>query len=125
VLKLMARKLLSILGTLAMLFAFLPGLVAADADSQPMDCCNGVMCPLHAMMAAHIICDLASMPRDGMLQSCPNQATHYSVMLQFLRVAPSVFFAQRLVQPAFLPGTPLKAKVEVEVPFPPPRTVPA
>ena len=117
----MTRKLLSMLGTLAMLIAFLPGVVdtAVAADQLPA-CCNGVMCPLHRMMGGHVICGFNS-KRDGALQSCPDRSTQYAGALQFVRVAPSIFFSQRVVNAAALPATLIASKIDADVPFLPPR----
>jgi hypothetical protein len=116
----MARKLLSVLGIFAMLIAFLPRIVDAATSSDLPSCCLGVMCPLHQMPAAQPICGNLT-PRDGVIQSCPDQTTHYTGALQFVRVVPSFFFSQRVVRPAFLPAPPTTAKIDADVPFLPPR----
>jgi hypothetical protein len=116
----MARRLFSMIGTLAMLIAFLPGVVDASyAESLPT-CCPGVMCPMHQMAAAQVICNTNFQPRDAALQSCPDQSTHFAAALLFVRVAPSIFFTQRPVDSAALLTPPLAAKINADVPYPPP-----
>jgi hypothetical protein len=118
----MIRKLLSILGTLAMLIAFLPGIVNTTVAAGRLPaCCNGIMCPLHQMMGGHVICGANSTPRDGAVQSCPDQSAHYAGAPPFVRVAPSIFFSQRVVNPAVLPAARIAAKIDADVPFLPPR----
>jgi hypothetical protein len=121
----MARRLLSALGIMAMLLAFLPGVVdAAGAADLPL-CCNGVICPLH-QIAAKIICDTdSSSTHDADLERCPDQTSQYTVALLFVRVAPVIFFAQPLAGKAGPSVAMSPAKVSAQVPYPPPRLVPA
>jgi hypothetical protein len=116
----MARRLLSVLGSLAMLIAFLPGIVDAASANLPA-CCTGAMCPFHQMASAKVICDTSSSPRDADLERCPDQTTHYTVALIFVRMAPAILFAQPLVGAAASLPSSAPAKVAVEVPYPPPR----
>ena len=106
-----------------MLLAFLPGVVNAAGADLPA-CCNGVMCPLH-QIAAKVICDTNSSTRDADLERCPDQTTHYTAALIFVRVAPVIFFSQPLAGAAAPPAAPAPAKITAEVPYPPPRPIPA
>jgi hypothetical protein len=117
----MARRLLSALGIVAMLFAFLPGVVDASLAADSQVCCNGAMCPLHQLMAAQKLCDTTT--HDGVLESCPQPGNHYTGALPFVRVAPSIFFSQRLMDSAVLPAPQVSAKVAADIPYPPPRIV--
>jgi hypothetical protein len=116
----MARKLLSVLGILAMLIAFLPGVIDASQSSNLPACCSGVLCPLHQLAAKQVLCDSTS--RDGVLQPCPDQTTHYTGALPFVRVAPSILFSQGQVDSATPPAPRASAKISADVPYPPPRT---
>jgi len=106
-----------------MLIAFLPGTVDSATASSLPSCCSGVMCPLHQMAATHVICNTNTTPRDGALQSCPDQAAHYAGSLQFVRVTASIFFSERVVNPALLPAAPVGFKIDADVPFLPPRAL--
>ena len=113
------------LGMLAMLIAYLPGVVAGSSAKPLPDCCNGVMCPMHKMAGDHVICGVDLQHRDGAFQSCPDLSQHYTPALAFLRIAPAVFFSQRVLDSAATLAPQVAAKVDAEVPYPPPRTFPA
>jgi len=112
----MARRLVSILGILAMLIAFVPAIVNAGSSSNL--CCDGVMCPFHHLAEAD--CDAAH-SRDGALQSCPGHGARFTGALPFARVAPAVSFELLTVDFTRPIATPSVVPTHAEVPYPPPE----
>jgi hypothetical protein len=121
----MARGLFSLVGTLAMLIAFLPGVVGTSSAEAVPGCCNGVICPLHQMASTQVTCYLNLSSRAAEFQSCPDQTTHFVGALVFVRVAPTIFFTQRWVDSAVPLAFPAPDRITSEVPYPPPRPTPA
>jgi hypothetical protein len=112
------RKFIAIVGALALVLMYLPGLVAdISAATQPA-CCNGIICPMHQMAGGHVECDTAH-PNES-LKSCPDLEPRYTAALVFVRVAPDIFFTRRVISsgPLFVLHLPINADLGV-APRPP------
>ena len=118
----MLRRLISVIGMLALTLAYLPAAMGGLSPASAPDCCNGVMCPMHRMAGAHTECDGVAGRSGASLQSCPDNAQRYTVALSFVRVAPSVLLTECVVSPAtvFVSRVPLSADLGVTPP--PPRS---
>ena len=120
----MARRLFAILAVVAMVIAYLPGVLNASSASHLPDCCNGVMCPMHRVAAGQVDCGTGGGRRDGQLKSCADLSQHYAATLVFLRTAPALIWLENLLQSAPMVRSSVAAKTEAEVPYPPPRLLP-
>lgn len=118
----MVRRLIAVVGILALVVAYLPAAMGDVSAAKKLDCCNGVMCPMHRMAGTHTECDGDTSHPGASLQSCPDNSQRYTAALAFVRVAPSFFLAERVVSPAvaFVSRVPLNA--DLGVLLPPPRT---
>jgi hypothetical protein len=112
----MARKLIAAVATLTLMLAILPNLPAAEA----LDCCNGVMCPMHA--APHLDCGMDVHGSSAQLKPCPVPAVaHYTAANIFVLLAPLVLRDGAPSEPAILLLKNLSSEVEPRVDSPPPR----
>jgi hypothetical protein len=111
----MMRRLIAVVGTLALALTILPNVPDPNSGSA---CCNGIMCPLHSGHPAN--CDANG--SGTALKSCPVQAAaHYTATIVFVLLAPAVLHQELVSEPAiaFLPN--LHSDVEPSVDSPPPR----
>ena len=118
----MVRRLISVVGILALTVAYLPGAVSSASASTTPDCCNGVMCPMHHMAGGQVLCDMGTSHSGPSLQSCPDNAQRYTAALAFVRAAPTIYYTERVISPAttFVSHSALNA--DLGVVLPPPRT---
>ena len=91
----MLRRFIAAVGMLALAVAYLPGAVGDLSTSTMPACCNGVMCPMHHSVDGRVVCDMVTNHPGSSLQSCPDNAQRYTAALAFIRVRPTVFFAER------------------------------
>jgi hypothetical protein len=115
----MVRRVIAVLGILALAVTTVPSV--PDAASEALDCCNGIMCPMHAPQDNPPNCGL---DRNGSsaLKPCPVQAAaHYTAAIVFVLLAPMILHDDVRSEPAiaFLPNFSPDAEGRVE--SPPPR----
>jgi hypothetical protein len=115
----MVRRVIAILGILTLAVTTVPS--GLDAASEALDCCNGIMCPMHAPQDNPPNC---GMDRNGSsaLKPCPVQAAaHYTAAIVFVLLAPMILHDDVRSEPtiAFLPNFSPDAEGRVE--SPPPR----
>jgi hypothetical protein len=93
----MGRKLIALLATLALMLAILPNIPATEI----LDCCNGIMCPMHA--APHLDCGMDVHGSSAQLKPCPVPAiAHYTGANIFVLLAPFVLRDGATSEPAIL-----------------------
>ena len=112
----MGRRLISVVGSLALMLTILPNIPATEA----LDCCNGVMCPMHSPQVHAPNCDMDT--HAPVLKPCPVQAAvHYTASIAFVLVAPVILNGDVVIEPAiaFLPS--FYSDVQRRVDSPPPR----
>jgi hypothetical protein len=119
----MIRRFIAVFGTLALAAAILP--VMPESISAVIECCNGIMCPMHAAQV-HQNCDMDASNSGAALKPCPVQAAaHYTAAMSFVLVAPTILHdgARSEAAIAFLPNFSPDAQSSVD--SPPPRLLPA
>ena len=115
----MCRRLIAVVGSLALMLTILPNVPGTEA----LDCCNGVMCPMHAPQVHAPNCDMDT--HAPVLKPCPVQASvHFTASIAFVLVAPLVLNHDLAIEPAspFLPS--FYSDVQRRVDSPPPRFLP-
>jgi hypothetical protein len=92
-----------------------------DSISLALDCCTGVMCPMHAEKHEPPTCDMGGKP-SAALKPCPVQAAaHFTAAIVFVLSAPLILQSDSPSEPsvAFLPS--FFADAERRIESPPPR----
>jgi hypothetical protein len=92
-----------------------------DSTSLALDCCNGVMCPMHAEKHEPRSCDMGG-KRSAALKPCPVQgAVHYTAAVVFVLSAPLILQSDCPSEPsiAFVPS--FFPDTERRMESPPPR----
>jgi hypothetical protein len=92
-----------------------------DSTSFALDCCNGVMCPMHAEKHEPPSCEMGGKP-GAAVKPCPVQAAaHYTAAVVFVLSAPLILQSDSRSEPSipFLPSFFLDAERRLE--SPPPR----
>ena len=111
----MGRRLISVVGSLALMLTILPNLPAAGV----LDCCNGVMCPMHSQALAPN-CDMDT--HALALKPCPAQAAvHYTATIAFVLIGPVVLNRDVVIEPVIMFVPSFYPDVERRVDSPPPR----
>jgi len=116
----MERRFIAVIGMVALVFAYLPGVVSALGADQSPTCCAGMLCPMHHMSGGHLTCDMDPAHRGATCEAC-NHPVQHTGGLVFNRVAPP---AVASVRPAGAAPVLLQIpapSVEPEVVSPPPR----
>jgi hypothetical protein len=116
----MARRLIAVLGILALAVTIAPSV--PDAASKALDCCNGIMCPMHAAQYVAPSCGTDKNGSNATLKPCPVQAAvHFTAATVFVLRAPAVLHhevaSERAI--AFFPH--FSPDAERHVDSPPPR----
>jgi hypothetical protein len=112
----MGRKLIAVVAALALMLTILPNLPATEA----LDCCNGIMCPMHA--APHVDCAMDGHGSSAQLKTCPAPAVvHYTAANIFVLLTPLVLRDGAPSEPAILVVKNLSSDAEPRVDSPPPR----
>jgi hypothetical protein len=112
----MGRKLIAVLATLALMLAILPNMPAIDV----LNCCNGIMCPMHA--APHLDCGMDVDGSSAQLKPCPVPAVaHYTAANIFVFLAPLVLSDSAPSERAIALLKNLSSDAEPRVDSPPPR----
>jgi hypothetical protein len=112
----MSRKLIAAVTTLALMLAILPNMPATEA----LDCCNGIMCPMHA--APHLDCGMDVHGSPAQLKPCPAPTVaHYTAANIFVLLNPLVLRDGAPSEPAILVLKNLSSDAEPRVDSPPPR----
>src|SRR5690349_7457255 len=114
------QRFFAIIGIVALALTILPSL--PDATAGALECCNGVMCPMHPPPQKHASnCDMDGKGSGAALQSCPVQATvHYTAMTVFALSAPLILQDDATTEPlsAFQPRFSPDAEGRMESPPP-------
>jgi hypothetical protein len=118
----MARRLISIFAALALVAAVMAG-TGEKLSARAPDCCNGAMCPMHHNGSPAVACDMDMSHTGAALKSCPDQGTHYTASLTFVRVAPLARFAERMIEPARVFAPAVAPHVIPSIDSPPPRSI--
>jgi hypothetical protein len=116
----MLQRVIAILGILALAVTIMPSL--PDAASEALDCCNGIMCPMHAVETHAPDCGMDKNGSSAALKPCPLQAAvHFTAATVFMLRAPAVLHHDAASEPAiaFLPN--FSPDAERRVDSPPPR----
>jgi hypothetical protein len=116
----MTRRFIAALGILALAVTIVPAM--PDAASGALECCNGIMCPMHAAESHAANCDMDKNGSSAALKPCPVQtAAHYTAAIVFVLPAPLILQndAPRGLAIAFMPNFSPDAELRVE--SPPPR----
>ena len=116
----MLRKLISILGILALASAYLPSALAGLSESQLPGCCNGIECPMHHMIEGHILCGATDGPGTA-FQCCPDVAPRFTSAIALARIAPLIFFGERVFSRSVTSAAAESLKLELGTDVPPPR----
>lgn len=113
------RRIIAVLGTLALAVTIVPS--GLDAISLALDCCNGIMCPMHAAQTHAPDCDMDGKGSNTALKPCPQAAAHYRGAIVFVLLAPAILHDNARSEPAiaFLPN--FSPNAELPVDSPPPR----
>jgi len=112
----MGRRLTAVVGSLALILTILPNLPAADV----LDCCSGIMCPMHA--APHVDCGIDLHGSDARLKPCPVPvASHYTVATIFVLLNPVALHDGAPSEPLNLFQANFSPDAEQCVDSPPPR----
>jgi hypothetical protein len=113
------RRFVAVIGVLALALTIAPS--GLDSTSLALECCNGVMCPMHAERHEAPSCDMGGKP-SAALQPCPvPAAVHYTAAIVFALSAPLILQGDSRSEPSipFLPSFFLDAERRME--SPPPR----
>ncbi len=116
----MLRRLIALLGILALALTILPG-IPYLASATP-NCCNGIMCPMHEAQTHGMSCDMGANGTGCALKCLPDQrAGHYTATIVFVLFAPTTLQRLPASEPAiaFLPHLSPDALSFVD--SPPPR----
>ena len=117
----MLRRILAMIGVLALSVAYLPGVLTDAAASSDPSCCNGALCPMHKFMQGQASCD-GDAGHGGTLRSCPDNSQRFVAATVFLRVQPATLAAEALETSAPAAQILLPNSREPKVATPPPRT---
>jgi hypothetical protein len=113
------RRFVAVIGVLTLALTIVPS--GFDSASLALDCCNGVMCPMHAEKHEPPSCDMGGKP-SAAVKPCPVQAAaHYTAAIVFALSAPLILQSDSRSEPsiAFLPSFLSDAERCIE--SPPPR----
>ena len=116
----MSRRIISVVGILALALVLVPS--GPDSiRSVALDCCDGIMCPMHAKQVHAPNCDIKN-NGSAALKPCPAQAaTHYTASIVFVLVAPMTLHNDAPSEPAIAFFPHLSANAELRIDSPPPR----
>jgi hypothetical protein len=117
----MRRRLVAILGTLALAVAYLPAVTGGLAAGTP-ECCTSGLCPMRNVSGGHLLCDMDLAHPHAAFESCPPQAPHYTVASDLIRVEPPGLAPERPSGAAPVFAMPSLPHADSEVASPPPRT---
>src|SRR5690349_11606259 len=93
----MSRKVIGALGIFALALTLVPR--GLDAAALTLDCCDGIMCPMHARQVHAPNCDMEN--NGAALKPCPEQAAvHYTAVIVFVLVAQTTLHDDAPSQPA-------------------------
>src|SRR5579864_2211142 len=98
------RRFVAVIGVLAVALTIVPS--GLDSTSLALDCCNGVMCPMHAEKREPPSCDMGGKP-SAAVKPCPVQAVaHYTAAIVFALSVPLVLQSDSASEPSipFLPS---------------------
>jgi hypothetical protein len=113
------RRFVAVIGVLALALTIAPS--GLDSTSLALDCCNGVMCPMHADKHEPPSCDMAGNP-SAVLKPCPIQAaSHYTALIVFVLSAPLILQSDSQSEPSTASLPSFFPDGERSIESPPPR----
>jgi len=116
----MLRRIISVLAILALALTIAPS--GLDAASLALDCCNGIMCPMHPAQVHPPNCDMSGNGPPAALRPCPVQnPAHYTGAVVFVPPTPTVLHHHTQTEPAFAFFPTLSPSAERRMDSPPPR----
>jgi hypothetical protein len=113
------RRFVAVIGMLALALTIAPS--GLDSTSLALECCNGVMCPMHSEKHEAPSCDMGGTP-SAALKPCPvPAAVHYTASIVFALSAPVILQSDSPSEPsiAFVPS--FFPDTERRIESPPPR----
>jgi hypothetical protein len=113
----MIRRFIAVLGVLALAAAMLPAM--PETALAALECCNGVMCPMHPSQVRHSDCGMDT--SGASLKPCPGQAAHYMATMSFVLVAPTILHDDARSEPANGFLSKFSPEAHRRVDSPPPR----
>lgn len=114
------RRSIAVVGIFALAMTLVPSMPGAAAEA--LDCCNGIMCPLHSVQAHAPDCGMDMHGLRAALNPCPVQtAAHYTGATVFVLVAPMKLNHHGRSEPAIALLPNLSPDAECLVDSPPPR----
>src|SRR5690348_12645348 len=85
----MVRRSIAILAILALAATLAPS--GLEAAAEALACCNGIMCPMHAVRIHAPDCAMNMKGSNAELKPCPVQAAaHYTATVVFVLRAPTI-----------------------------------
>jgi hypothetical protein len=116
----MARRLIAVLGILALAVTIVPNV--PDSASKALDCCNGIMCPMHAAQDIAPNCATDKNGSSAALKPCPVQAAvHFTAATVFVLRASMILYDDARSEPAIAFLLHFSPDAERRVDSPPPR----
>ena len=116
----MLRRVIAVLGILALAVTAVPSV--PDAASEALDCCNGIMCPMHAAKDNPPNCGTDRNGSSAALQPCPVQgAVPFTAATVSVLLAPTILQDDARSEPAIASLPNFCPDAERRVESPPPR----
>jgi hypothetical protein len=113
------RRFVAVIGVLALALTIAPS--GLDSTSLGLDCCNGVMCPMHADKHEPPNCDMSRNP-SAAVKPCPVQApAHYTAAIVFALYAPLILQSDCPSEPSVAFVLSFFSDAERRMESPPPR----
>jgi hypothetical protein len=113
------RRFVAVIGVLALALTIAPS--GLDSTSLGLDCCNGVMCPMHADKHEPPNCDMSGKP-SAAVKPCPVQApAHYTAAIVFALYAPLILQSDCPSEPSVAFVLSFFSDAERRMESPPPR----
>lgn len=104
---------------LALATAILPAM--PESALAVLECCNGIMCPMHAAQAHHPDCGMDMNSSGASLKPCPAPAAHYTAAVSFVLLSPIVLHDDARSESAHAFPPKFFPEVQPRVDSPPPR----
>ena len=116
----MARRSIAVLAILALAATLVPS--GLEAAAEALECCNGIMCPMHEPPTHAANCDMQGKGPSAELKPCPVQAAaHYMAAIVFVLPAPTILHDDARSEPAIAFLASFSADAQRRVDSPPPR----
>jgi hypothetical protein len=113
----MIRRFIAVFGMLALATTILPAM--PETAFAALECCNGVMCPMHPPQIPHSDCGMDT--SGASLKPCPGQTAHYMATMSFVLLAPTILHDDAQSEPAHAFLSKFSPEAQRRVDSPPPR----